>query len=130
MRIWHSCFLVNFAKFLRTSFSQNTFGRLLLNVYNLNFFSRYKFKASTYFLYFFFLSQRTFHRICLFRIVWCSVLSHWLVSSFFSSYFSSEGPVLILYRNKTFYISNIYWVSWFITMTKINFQLAKIFFSA
>ena len=29
-RLWHSCFLVNFAKFLRTPFSQNTSGRLLL----------------------------------------------------------------------------------------------------
>ena len=25
-RLWHKCFLVNFAKFLRTSFSQNTSG--------------------------------------------------------------------------------------------------------
>ena len=29
-RLWHSCFPVNFAKFLRTPFSQNTSGRLLL----------------------------------------------------------------------------------------------------
>ena len=29
-RLWHSCFPVNFAKFLRTPFLQNTFGRLLL----------------------------------------------------------------------------------------------------
>ena len=29
---WHSCFPVNFAKFLRTSFFQNTSGRLLLEV--------------------------------------------------------------------------------------------------
>ena len=29
-RPWHRCFPVNFAKFLRTSFLQNTFGRLLL----------------------------------------------------------------------------------------------------
>ena len=29
-RLWHRCFLVNFAKFLRTSFLQNTPGRLLL----------------------------------------------------------------------------------------------------
>ena len=29
-RLWHRCFPVNFAKFLRTSFSQNTSGRLLL----------------------------------------------------------------------------------------------------
>ena len=28
--IWHRCFSVNFAKFLRTSFSQNTSGPLLL----------------------------------------------------------------------------------------------------
>ena len=28
---WHRCFPVNFAKFLRTRFSQNTSGRLLLN---------------------------------------------------------------------------------------------------
>ena len=30
-RLWHRCFPVNFAKFLRTPFSQNTSGRLLLN---------------------------------------------------------------------------------------------------
>ena len=29
-RLWHSCFLVNFGKFLRTPFLQNTFWRLLL----------------------------------------------------------------------------------------------------
>ena len=31
-RLWHRCFPVNFAKFLRTPFSQNTSGRLLLCV--------------------------------------------------------------------------------------------------
>ena len=30
-RLWHKCFPVNFAKFLRTPFLQNTSGRLLLN---------------------------------------------------------------------------------------------------
>ena len=30
-RLWHSCFPVNFTKFLRTSILQNTSGRLLLN---------------------------------------------------------------------------------------------------
>ena len=29
-RLWHRCFTVNFAKFLRTPFLQNTFGWLLL----------------------------------------------------------------------------------------------------
>ena len=29
-RLWHSCFPVNFAQFLRTSYLQNTSGRLLL----------------------------------------------------------------------------------------------------
>ena len=29
-RLWHRCFPVNFAKFLKTPFSQNTSGRLLL----------------------------------------------------------------------------------------------------
>ena len=29
-RLWHRCFAVNFAKFLRTPFSQNASGRLLL----------------------------------------------------------------------------------------------------
>ena len=29
-RLWHRCFPVNFAKFLRTPFLQNNFGRLLL----------------------------------------------------------------------------------------------------
>ena len=31
-KLWHRCFPVNFAKFLRTPFLQNTCGRLLLNV--------------------------------------------------------------------------------------------------
>ena len=31
-RLWHKCFLVNFGKFLRTPFWQNTSGRLLQNV--------------------------------------------------------------------------------------------------
>ena len=30
-RLWHRCFPVNFAKFLRTPFLQNTSGRLLLS---------------------------------------------------------------------------------------------------
>ena len=30
-RLWHRCFPLNFAKFLRTPFSQKTSGRLLLN---------------------------------------------------------------------------------------------------
>ena len=30
-KLWHWCFLVNFAKFLRTPFSKNTSGRLLLD---------------------------------------------------------------------------------------------------
>ena len=30
-RLWHRCFPVNFAKFLRTRFLQNTSGRLLLD---------------------------------------------------------------------------------------------------
>ena len=31
MRLWYRCFHVNFAKFLRTSFSHNSSGRLLLS---------------------------------------------------------------------------------------------------
>ena len=31
-RLWHGCFPVKFAKFLRTQFLQNTFGRLLLTL--------------------------------------------------------------------------------------------------
>ena len=31
-RLWHKCFPVNFANFLRTSLLQNTSGRLLLKV--------------------------------------------------------------------------------------------------
>ena len=34
-RLWHRCFPVNFAKFLRTPFSQNTVGRLLLEPFFL-----------------------------------------------------------------------------------------------
>ena len=34
-RLWHRCFPVNFAKFLRTLFSQSTSGRLLLPVQSL-----------------------------------------------------------------------------------------------
>ena len=36
-RHWHNCFLVNFAKFLRKPFLQNTSGRLLLIALNLKF---------------------------------------------------------------------------------------------
>ena len=35
-RLWHRCFPVNFAKFVRTPFSQNTYGRLLLPVFLLD----------------------------------------------------------------------------------------------
>ena len=31
-RLWHRCFTVNFVKFLRTPFLQNTYGRLLLQI--------------------------------------------------------------------------------------------------
>ena len=34
-RLWHSCFPVNFPKFLRTPFLQNISGRLLLNAVKL-----------------------------------------------------------------------------------------------
>ena len=33
MRLKHRCFPVNFAEFLRTTFSKNTSGRPLLNIY-------------------------------------------------------------------------------------------------
>ena len=32
-RLWHRCFPVNFMKFLRTPFLQNTYGRLLLSFF-------------------------------------------------------------------------------------------------
>ena len=32
-RLWHRCFAVNFVKFLRTPFLQNSSGRLLLSIY-------------------------------------------------------------------------------------------------
>ena len=35
-RLWHRCFPVNFAKFLRTLFLQNTFGRLFLYAFVLS----------------------------------------------------------------------------------------------
>ena len=35
-RLWHRCFPVNFTKFLRISFLQNTSGRLLLHLLNLH----------------------------------------------------------------------------------------------
>ena len=34
-RLWHRCFPMNFAKFLRTPFLQNTPGRLLLEIRTL-----------------------------------------------------------------------------------------------
>ena len=34
-RLWHRCFPVNFVKFLRTSFLQNTSGRLFLLLQNI-----------------------------------------------------------------------------------------------
>ena len=36
-RLWHRCFPVNFVKFLRTTFSQNTSGRLLLWIFWLRY---------------------------------------------------------------------------------------------
>ena len=39
-RLWHMFFLVNFAKFLRTTFLQNTSGRLLLKKVGSYFFER------------------------------------------------------------------------------------------
>ena len=39
-RLWHRCFPVNFVKFLRTSFLQNTSGWLLLQEGSLNWWSR------------------------------------------------------------------------------------------
>ena len=36
-RLWHNCFPVNSAKFLRTSFLQNTRGRLLLDFQSCNY---------------------------------------------------------------------------------------------
>ena len=36
-RLWHRCYPVNFAKFLRTPFLQNSSGRLLLKTYMLRF---------------------------------------------------------------------------------------------
>ena len=39
-RLWHRCFPVNFAKFLRKPFLQNTSRRLLLKVVNLLFYFR------------------------------------------------------------------------------------------
>ena len=35
-RLWHKCFAVNFAKFPRTPFLKNTFGRLLLHLVPLS----------------------------------------------------------------------------------------------
>ena len=35
LKLWHRCFLVNFAKYLRTHFLQNTSGQLLLTRVNL-----------------------------------------------------------------------------------------------
>ena len=37
-RLWYRCFPVNFAKFLRTPFLQNTSGRLLLQAVQLGYF--------------------------------------------------------------------------------------------
>ena len=36
-RLWHRCFLANFAKFVRTPFLQNTYGRLFLYKLNVEF---------------------------------------------------------------------------------------------
>ena len=40
--LWHRCFPVNFAKFLRTSFSQNTSGRRLLHKFYHKYYSSTK----------------------------------------------------------------------------------------
>ena len=50
--LWHRCFSVNFAKFLRTPFSQNTSGRLLLSFTKINCRSYFSF----YFAFFYFIS--------------------------------------------------------------------------
>ena len=39
-RLWHRCFPVNFPKFLRRTFLQNTSGRLLLSINSYSCFSR------------------------------------------------------------------------------------------
>ena len=47
-RLWHKCFSVNFLKFLRTPFLQNTSGRLVLNKKNMGIFTLIRY-ASFYF---------------------------------------------------------------------------------
>ena len=41
-RLWHRCFPVNFAKFLRTPFLKDTFGQLVLFIYLFFFYSLFK----------------------------------------------------------------------------------------
>ena len=40
-RLWHRCFPVNFAKFLRTPILQNSSGQLLLSINVFNYFNFY-----------------------------------------------------------------------------------------
>ena len=55
-RLWHRCFPVNFAKFLRTSFLQNTSGWLLLTFLVLPSFRVALFSCFIYFVLHFFLN--------------------------------------------------------------------------
>ena len=49
-RLWHRCFPVNFAKFLRTSFSQNTSRQLLVNYKSCENYISFFLARSSYYL--------------------------------------------------------------------------------
>ena len=87
-RLWRSCFLVDFAKFLRTPFLQNTSGRLFLKDAFLNFefgvgFSLRLPKGSTFGIIRIFFSIRNSSLKRILRILekFCQCQKEWVVNS-------------------------------------------------
>ena len=92
-KVWYRCFPVNFAKFLRTSFLQNTSGRLLLYCfcYTNDIYSRASIEEQY--------SQLT-SLTCFWRLkknmLWCCGLIYWFKLSFKTFYFHNR---LYVWRN-------------------------------
>ena len=106
-RLWHRYFPVNFAKFLRTPFLQNIFGRLLLKrskglkkiwtarVGVLQFFERWLFPVEIRILYVWFKSEKSWEKLIIY-IWYCSLIY------FFVNYFC------IIYMENKYFIDPLY----------------------
>ena len=87
-RHWHRCFPVNFAKFLRTPFLQNTYGRLLLYIRFSSILSNWKvtfqrnwyFKGCAIWARDFFDINRWYAVGCFILVSWSN--EHWLLHCF------------------------------------------------